>query len=149
MYCSPRDSSVRGILQARILEWVAFFSSRGSSLPRDGTFISCLAGRFFTTELPGKLCACMHAQSLQSCLTLYDPKDCSLPGSFLSMEFSRQEYWSGLPCPPPGDLSDSGIELTSSALQEDSVPAEPPAVPVSIQQRPKNLVSAILGALQC
>ena len=149
MYCSPRDSSVRGILQARILEWVAFFSSRGSSLPRDGTFISCLAGRFFTTELPGKLCACMHAQSLQSCLTLYDPKDCSLPGSFLSVEFSRQEYWSGLPRPPPGDLSDSGIELTSPALQEDSVPAEPPAVPVSIQQRPKNLVSAILGALQC
>ena len=31
----------------------------------------------------------------------------------LSMEFSRQEYWSGLPCPPPGDLPDPGIELTS------------------------------------
>ena len=41
------------------------------------------------------------------------------PGSSLSMEFSMQEYWSGLPCPPPGDLPDSGIKpefLISSAL---------------------------------
>ena len=38
----------------------------------------------------------------------------------LSMEFSRQEYWSGLPCPPPGDLPNSGIELGSPALQADS-----------------------------
>ena len=36
----------------------------------------------------------LHAKSLQSCLTLCDPMDCSPPGS-LSMEFSRQEYWSG------------------------------------------------------
>ena len=42
----------------------------------------------------------------------------------LSMGFSRQEYLSGLPCPPPGDLSDSGIEPMSPvvpALQEDSL----------------------------
>ena len=38
------------------------------------------------------------------------------------MEFSRQEYWSGLPFPPPGDLPDSGIEPTSPALQVDSLP---------------------------
>ena len=37
----------------------------------------------------------------------------------LSMEFSRQEYWSGLLCPPPGDLPDRGIEHESPALQED------------------------------
>ena len=36
----------------------------------------------------------------------------------LSMEFSRQEYWSGLPCPPPGDLPDPGIEPGSPALQD-------------------------------
>ena len=41
-------SSVLGILQARILEWVAIFSSRGSSQPRGQTQISCIAGRFFT-----------------------------------------------------------------------------------------------------
>jgi len=37
------------------------------------------------------------------------------------MGFSRQEYWSGLPCPPPGDLPDPGIEPTSPALQVDSL----------------------------
>ena len=47
-----------------------------------------------------------------------------------SMGFSRQEYWSGLPFPSPGDLPDPGIELGSSALQADSVPAEPPGNPI-------------------
>ena len=51
--CHPMDgslpgSSVHGILQARILEWVAMPSSRGSSQPRDRTQVSCIAGRFFT-----------------------------------------------------------------------------------------------------
>ena len=44
----------------------------------------------------------------------------------LSMEFSRQEYWSGLACPPPGDLPNLGIEPKSPALQADSLPFEPP-----------------------
>ena len=44
----------------------------------------------------------------------------------LSMEFSRQEYWSGLPFPSPGDLPDPGIEPRSPALQADSLPTEPP-----------------------
>ena len=46
----------------------------------------------------------------------------------LPMGFSRQDYWSGLPCPPPGDLPDPGIESRSPALQEDSLPSEPPGV---------------------
>ena len=50
---SPPGSSVHRISQARILEWVAISSFRGSSPPRDRTLISCLAGRFFTTEPPG------------------------------------------------------------------------------------------------
>ena len=53
MDCSPKGSSVHGILQARILEWVAMSSSRGSSQPRDQIHIycgSCVAGGFFTTE---------------------------------------------------------------------------------------------------
>ena len=41
----------------------------------------------------------------------------------LSMGFSRQEYWSGLPFPPPGDLPDPGIKLLSPALQADSLPS--------------------------
>ena len=43
-----------------------------------------------------------------------------------SMEFSRQEYWSGLPFPSPGDFPDPGIEPRPPALQEDSLPSEPP-----------------------
>ena len=44
----------------------------------------------------------------------------------LSMEFSRQVYWSGLPYPSPGDLPDPGIEPRSPALQADALPSEPP-----------------------
>ena len=67
--------------------------------------------------------ACMHAKSLQLCLTLYDPMVYSPPGSSVH-GFSRQEYWSGLPCPPPGDLPDPGIKPRSPALQVDSLPSE-------------------------
>ena len=63
---------------------------------------------------------CEHAQS---CLTLCNPTNCSLSGS-LSMGFSRQEYWSGLPFPSPGDHPDPGIKPRSPALQADSLPSE-------------------------
>ena len=52
MDCSPPGFSVHGILQARIPEWVAIPFSRGSSWLRDWTWVSCIAGRFFTSELP-------------------------------------------------------------------------------------------------
>ena len=48
MDCSPPGCSVHGILQARIWEWVAIPFSRRSSWPRDGTWVSCIGGRFFT-----------------------------------------------------------------------------------------------------
>ena len=47
----------------------------------------------------------------------------------LSMEFSRQEYWSGLPFPSPGDLPNPGIEPGSPALQADALPSEPTGKP--------------------
>ena len=59
----------------------------------------------------------------QSCRTLGDPMDCSLPSSSVH-GFSRQEYCSGLPFRPPGDLPDPGIESlssTSPSLQADSL----------------------------
>ena len=48
----------------------------------------------------------------------------------LSMGFFRQEYWSGLPCPSPGNLPNPGIEPVSPALLADSVPSEPPGKPL-------------------
>ena len=53
MDCSPPDSSLHGILQSRILEWVAMPSSRESFWPRDWTHISCIGRWFFTNEPPG------------------------------------------------------------------------------------------------
>ena len=44
----------------------------------------------------------------------------------LSVRFPRQEYWSGLPFPPPGDLPESGLKSRSPALQAGSLPSEPP-----------------------
>ena len=146
---SPSGSSVHDIFQARILEWVAFSSSRGSTWPRDWTHISCIAGRFFTCwAIRETLRHVAAAKSLQSCATLCNPIDGSPPGSPvpgilqartlewvaisfsnawkwnvkvkslsrvrlfttpwtvahqapLSMGFSRQEYWSGLPFVSP------------------------------------------------
>ena len=56
----------------------------------------------------------------------------------LSMGFSRQEYWSGLPFPSPGDLPDPGIEPRSPALQADSLTSEPPEKPCN------NLIGEII-----
>ena len=65
----------------------------------------------------------------QSGPTLFDPLDCIARQAPLSMGFSRQEYWSGLPFPSPGHLPNPGIEPGSPALQADSLPSEPPGRP--------------------
>ena len=59
---------------------------------------------------------------LQNILVEYRSETDNIP----TMEFSRQEYWSGLPFPSPGDLPDPGIKSRSPALQADSLPSEPP-----------------------
>ena len=53
-------------------------------------------------------CILSHFSNVQLCATLWTVA----PQAHLSMGFSRQEYWNGLPCPPPGDLLDPGIEST-------------------------------------
>ena len=58
----------------------------------------------------------------------------------LSLQFSSQEYWSGLPFPSPGDLPDPGIEPGSPALQTDSLPPEPPKKPLPPPSAP-NLIA--------
>ena len=64
----------------------------------------------------------------KSCPTLATPwiVACQPP---LPVRFSRQEYWTGLPFPSPGDLPNPGIEPGSLALQADSLPSEPPGKP--------------------
>ena len=62
-----------------------------------------------------------------------------IPGTVASqatlfMGFSRQEYWSGLPCPPPGDLPNPEIEPRSTTFQADSLPSEPPGKSDSVDQ---------------
>ena len=77
------------------------------------------------------------ASFAQSCPTLYDPM---VHRASLSMEFSRQEHWNGLPFPPPGDLPDPGIKLQSL-----SSPA--PAggfFPLNCMGRPGNLLKQLL-----
>ena len=86
---SPQGSFVHGILQARVLEWIA-----------------------------------VVVLVTQSCPTLCNPWTVAHQAS-LSMEFSRQEYWSGLPFPSPEDLPNPGIEPGSPALQADSLVSEP------------------------
>ena len=181
MNCSPAGSSVHGIFQARILEWVAIFCSRGSLQPKDQIWVSgtfCTADGFLITQPLGKPC---HIQmpnqiaSTHSCYLCYEfmngnfselnsaykqwreripvskeeekwhyevcpDQHCeitecvyvcthmpmlscvwlfAIPWTVahqvpLSMEFSSQEYWNGLPLPTPGDLPKAGIEPSSS-----------------------------------
>ena len=89
-----QGSSVHGISQAKILEWVAISYSRGSSQPRDRTQVSYIAGRFFTTRNQ------KESEVTQSCLTLCDPMDCCLPGSSVhGILQARTLEWVAIPFP--------------------------------------------------
>ena len=74
----------------------------------------------------------------KSCLSLETPWTvvCQAP---LSLGFSRQEYWSGLPCPSPGDLPDPEIKPGSPELKADSLPSEPTGKPLSKHWKWKSL----------
>ena len=130
-------SSVRGNFQARVLEWGAISFSRGSSWARDRTHVSCIVGRCFTIwatrEVPssqggGKdkppfICPLQSLKvkvKLLSCVWLFVTPWIVAYQVLPSMGFSRQEYWSGLPLPSPGDLPDPVIEPGSPTLQADA-----------------------------
>ena len=91
---------------------------------------------FCTTEFWSHACHLCVKEGLvvggglvaKSCLTLAIPWTvaCQAP---LSMGFSRQEYWSGLPFPSPGGLPNPGIEPRSPALEADALTSEPPGKP--------------------
>ena len=110
----PKDysltgSSIHGIFQARVLEWGATACYKAPSLTSE----------FKTKETPYFVTFCCVVT--KSCPTLCNPMDCSLPGPFVH-DFLRQEYWSGLPFPSPGDLPNPGIDPKSPAMQADSLP---------------------------
>ena len=68
----------------------------------------------------------------QSCPTLHDPMDYSLPGSSAN-GILQPEYWSGQPFPSPGDLPNAGIEPRFPTFQADSLLSEPPGKPKQMQ----------------
>ena len=74
-------------------------------------------------------CVCLVTQSCVSCTQLFVTPWTVAHQAPLSMGFSRQEYWSGLPRCPPEDLPNLGVEPRSPALQVDSLPSEPPGKP--------------------
>ena len=129
MDCSPPGFSVHGILQARILEWVAMPSSWQSSWPRDQTsllhLLHCwqILYRWVTSAV---LCLVT-----QSCLTLCNPVDYIPPGSSVYGD-SPGKNRTGLPCPLPGNLPNPEIEPRSPTLQENSLPLEPPGKPCTV-----------------
>ena len=91
----------------------------------------------------------------QSCLSLCCPMDCSLPG-FSAHGDSPGKNWSGLPCPPPGHLSNPGIEPRSPTLWAESLPSEPLEKPMNTGVGSLSLLQSIFptqestwGLLHC
>ena len=76
----------------------------------------------------------LHSCSVQSLshVQLCEPMDCVAYQTPPSIEFSRKEYWSGVPFRSPGDLPGPGIEPWSPALQADTSPSEPPGLPYQL-----------------
>ena len=83
----------------------------------------------------------LHANSLQ-CMTLSTPWTLARQAP-LAVEFSRQECWNGLPCPPPGDLPDPGIKPASPALADGFFTTEPPGKP----QEGEDICTHVAGAV--
>ena len=120
--------SVRGILQARILEWVAFPFCRGSSQPRDRTWVCYIEGKFFTawatckyTETLLWLLLLLLSQSLQSCPTLCDPIDGSPPDSPVP-GILQAKHWSVLPFPSPMHESEKWKWSCSIVVRPSATP---------------------------
>ena len=104
--CSPPDSFLYGMFQARIVEWAAIPFCSGSSLPRDWThvfYVSCTGSLPLAPPGPSYevsiwlLLMLSHFSHVQLCATPQTAAHQAPP----SLGFSRQEHWSGLPFPPP------------------------------------------------
>ena len=115
LYIAHQAPLPTGILQAKILEWVAMSASRGSYT----------IFQTYQTNKRKKVKLLSHIQLFATPWTVaYQASP--------SMGFSRQEYWSRLPFPSPGDLPDPGMEPGSPPLQADALPSELPEKPKHI-----------------
>ena len=87
-------------------------------------------------------------EDLQDLLEITPKKDVLfIIGDWLSMGFSRQEYWTEWPCPSPGDLPNPGIKPSSPALQADSLPSAPSGKPKVIISPPPKVLTPCLRVL--
>ena len=122
---NPRDggawwAAVYGVTQSRTrLKRLSSSTVNGGEIPSNPTSP-------FNPIMCAVLCSVSSAVSTLSHPTLFYLMDCVAHLAPLSMGFSRQDYWSRLPCPPPGDLPDPRIEPGSPALQADSLPLASP-----------------------
>ena len=131
---SPPGSSVHGIPQARIQEWVVISFSRGSSRPRSRAHVLSTADFFLPLSLggsptapdlwggpEGEVSQKVKVFISESYLTLCDPMDCGLPGSSAHGILQvRVLEWVAM-LSPPGNLPDPGVQPKSPALQADSL----------------------------
>ena len=92
MNCSPPGSSVYGILQARTLGWIAIPFSRGSSLPRDWTWVSHIAGRFFTVWTTREVHHLRQNQFARNWQMVQDRPGSALPGTRNSRSGTYQAF---------------------------------------------------------
>ena len=135
MDCSPPGSSVHGILQTRMLEWVAISSPR--DLPNLGIQPGCPELKADSLP-PEPLRKPTISKERFKCIALisfyFQPTFATIwtvaHQAPLSMGFSRQECWSGWPLPPPGELPIPGIEPKFSALVGRFFTTEPPGKPL-------------------
>ena len=95
------------------------------------------------------MCVCLCAQLL-SRVQLFETPWTVAHQAPLSMGFPRQEYWSGLPCPPPGDLPNPGIYSAFPAMVDGFLTTEPPEKPHLIGLRTKiEIMVTLLPVIEC
>ena len=102
---------------------------------------SFVLGQHVSTSLSCQFSLCCPVLSCPVVSTSLGPRALQPTGLLCPWGFSRQEYWSGLPCPPPGDLPDPGTEPRSPPKQGDSLSSEP-------LQKPKNTGMCSLSLFQ-
>ena len=138
MDCSPPGSSVHGILQARILEWVAMSFSRRSSRPRDWSLdspVSCVSrwALHYWRHLGNPLvwwCRAVLCLVSQSCPTLCGPRDCSPPGSSVHGILQARVLEWVVTSSSRGSSQPRG-QTHISCISADSLLSEPPGKPLT------------------